>query len=269
MSYGTGPADVPFHRFGSGSRPLVVLPGVMDALGWNTPSRVSRELLARYYFSGFSGYDVWVASRPPGLASEGAGEMAERYAQFLQHVGRAHVVGFTLGGAIAAHLAARQPDLVDRLVLVACGTGLAEAGRTIVGRWRALARAERWSALHVDYARHVYTGWYRHLVTGLYRLCGPLLPRPVVGSDVVRSCEALLRYDGAVLEEVTVPGLVVADTRGPLFPEADQRAAARQLPDGYVATLEGSHAVYEQSRRAFADVVRRFLAGEQLSGRVS
>jgi len=236
----------------------------MDALGWNTPSRVGRELLARYYFRGLSRYDVWVASRPPGLTTREPERIAERYARFLEHVGPAHLLGFTLGGAVATHLAADHADLVRRLVLAGWGPRLGRRGVRIVRRWRQLARQKRWSALHVDYATQVYTGWYRRAVTAGYRLCGPLLPRPVVGSDVVNACDALLAYDGSAhLSEIDAETLVIADTRGPLFPCQRQHEGASALPGGSVATLEGSHAVYEQNRQAFTDLLRRFLGGEQ------
>lgn len=262
--YGTHRSGIPFYRSGSGSRPLVVVPGVMDSLGWNTPTPLSATLLGRYYFRGFRGYDLWVASRPPGLvAGESARQMAERYVPLLEDLEGAAVVGFSLGGAIGCHLAHDHPELVDQLVLVACGTRLGAAGHTTVHRWRNLAGDGNWRALHVDYATRMYSGLSRLLAPLLYRVASPVLPRPVVGSDVVRSCEALLRFDGrGVLEEVDVPTLVVADTCGPLFPTAIQRDAARRVPDGYVATFEGSHAVYEQSRREFTSVVRRFLSGE-------
>src|SRR5215211_2050878 len=54
---------------------------------------------------------------------------------------RAHVIGHSMGGAIALRLAAEQPRRVDRLVLVAPG-GLA-TGRSFVGHAVPLARALR------------------------------------------------------------------------------------------------------------------------------
>lgn len=263
-NYGIGPGMIPYHRFGSGSESLLVLPGVMDAVGWNRPRRVTRELLARYYFRAFRQYDVWVASRPVGLSpGESASEMAERYVPLLEKQDKSHILGFTLGGAIGSYLAREYPGLVDRLVLVACGTRLGDGGSEIVRRWQAFARAGNWTKLHVDYARRMYDGVYSDVFPVLYRLCAPLLPQPERASDVVQSCEALLRYDGErVFGDINAPALVVADTDGPLFPECLQRDAASRLGDGYIATVPGSHAVYEQSGQAFADVVKRFLAGQ-------
>jgi 3-oxoadipate enol-lactonase/4-carboxymuconolactone decarboxylase len=263
-THGSGPGGTPFHRFGSGSQPLFLLPGVMDALSWNTPRRLARELLARHYFRSFRDYDVWAISRPPGLSpDETIEEMASRYLPLLEQYGGGHVMGLTLGGALGTYLAAEYPRLVDRLVLVGCGTTLGKRGQRIIRRWRAIAKEGDWGSLHADYAKQMYTGTYRRILTTLYRLCHSLLPRPECGADVVRSCQALLGYDGKrILETIDAPTLVVADTDGPLFPLSEQRDAARRVRRGHIATIPGSHAVYEQSRRTFGDVVRRFLAGQ-------
>lgn len=261
VSVGTISDGIPFHRFGDGSRPLVIIPGVMDALGWNTPSRLTGELLSRYYFRAFRSYDVWVLSRPPGLPGDvDLDWIARRYAQFIEELGGAHVFGLTLGGAIGLHLAGRYPALVDKLVLVACGTTLGDRGQEILRRWRTLAGEARWGELHAAYARQMYTGFANTVVPVLYRLGNRVVPDPVVDGDVVKSCDILLDYDARVsTADVDAPTLVVADTTGPLFPQQHQHDLAGRLKHGRVATIEGGHTVYEESRRTFGSVVGRFL----------
>lgn len=261
VEYGVGPAGHPSHRFGAGTERLVLLPGVTDSLGWNQPSRLTATLLSRYYFPAFREYDVWVVSRPPGLpGGQTAGEMAARYAELLDRMGGAHVLGFSLGGFIASHLAAEYPKLVDRLVLAVAGTRIGPAGRRTLRRWRALADNRDWNELHVDYADTVYDSRRGEAVSAVYRLLAPLLPRPEEPGDLSVSCRAALRYDGeGVLEKIDVPTLVVGGTRDRLVPERLQRDAARRVPDGHVAMLDGGHAVYDERRRQFNDTVVRFL----------
>lgn len=264
VEYGEGPTGHPYHRFGRGAERLVLIHGVTDSLGWNEPDWVTATVLSRYYFPEFREYDVRVVSRPPGLSEgETAAEMAASYANLLDRLGGAHVLGFSLGGFVASHLADRHPHLVDRLVLGVSGTRLGANGERTIRHWKQFADSERWIDLHLDYAETVYDGRREDLVSALYRIGAPLLPRPVVGDDVAISCEATLAYDGeGVLAEIDVPTLVVGGTRDELFPEHLMRDAARRVPDGHVAMLDGGHAVYDERRRAFNNTVVRFLNGE-------
>jgi len=185
VEHGNGPAGLPFHRFGTGDERLVIVPGVMDSLGWNTPGALTAHLLARYYFHRLREFDVWVLSRPPGLlAGITAEKMAEQYADALDELGPAHILGFSLGGAIGSHVAANRPDLVDRLILAGAAHRLGSYGETIMARWQELAERQEWASLHVDYSQTVYAGSRRIIIPPLYRLGARLLPEPESRGDV-------------------------------------------------------------------------------------
>lgn len=260
VAFGRGPADLPFHRFGTGQRRLVLIPGVMDSLGWNTPRRLTAELLARYYFRSYRAYDVWVLSRPPGLrGAETVTEMAAMYEDALEAVGPSAVMGMSLGGYVAAILARESPH-VEKLVLVGCGTTLGDSGRQTVRRWRALASNRAYGVLHLDYARTVYAGWRGHVLPPLYRLGARWLPEPAVPGDVETSCDAVLSFEGEELfEDVSVPTLVVGGDQDELVPVANQRDAATLFPDGRQALFAAGHAVYEERRSAVSKTVTAFL----------
>jgi pimeloyl-ACP methyl ester carboxylesterase len=263
MEYGVGPAGHPYQRFGSGDERLVILTGVLDGIGWwNDPDWVTTLTLAGYYFRAYREYDVWVIARPPGLPEDtSAAEMAAGYGDVLSELGPAHVLGISLGGAIGAHLAART-DLVKRLVLVSCGAGPGSYGRQTIERWREYARQRRYRALHMDYIRTVYAGTRRLVVPLLYRAGARWLPEPEEPGDVERSCAAMLAYDGSVLDEVSVPTLVVGGRQDPLVPIDSQREAARRL-GADLALASGGHGVYEEQRTAVADAVGPFLDGRR------
>ena len=260
VTAGVGPSSHPYHRFGNGEQPLLILPGVTDGSGWWTdPSWLTATALAQYYFRGYQKYDVWVVARPPGSASADSREMAAGYADMLETLGPAHILGISLGGVIGAHLAT-ETDLVDRLVLVSCGVGLGSFGRQTVARWAEYAATGRYRELHLDYIQQVYAGRRRLVMPLCYRLGAHWLPEPAVPGDVVRSGEAMLAYDGRILPEVSVPTLVVGGRDDPLVPVASHREAARRL-DCTLAVASGGHAVYEESRRGVTSVVTSFLDG--------
>jgi pimeloyl-ACP methyl ester carboxylesterase len=263
LEYGSGPTGHPYHRFGSGEEPLVILTGVLDGIGWwNDPDLLTTLTLAGYYFRAYREYDVRVMARPPGLPPDvDAAEMAAGYADALAEFGPANVIGISLGGAIGAHLAA-QTDLVRRLVLVSCGTGPGTYGRQTIQRWRDHAAARRYRALHMDYIRTVYAGTRRLFVPPMYRAGARLLPEPEAPGDVEYSCEAMLGFDDSVLAAVSPPALVVGGRQDPLVPLERHREAARRL-DGTLALVSGGHAVYEEQRDAVAGAVLPFLDSER------
>lgn len=67
-----------------------------------------------------------------GSVTEGAGwtvdDLADDLVDLLQHLGirKAHLVGISLGGATAMHLAAREPERVDTLTLMCTGATIAD-----------------------------------------------------------------------------------------------------------------------------------------------
>lgn len=260
VEFGFGPASLPFHRFGSGDQRLVLVPGVMDALGWNTPRRLTAELLARYYFRAYRDYEVWVLSRPPGLPPDATvADLADQYEDAIDVLDPHAIMGMSLGGYIGSHLAQRF-DAINRLVLVGCGSNLGVYGRETLERWRQLAADGSYARLHRSYSRAVYAGWRRTVVPPLYRVGARWLPTPVEQGDVATSCGALLDFESeSVFPSVETPTLVVGGHDDSLVPLESQRTAAEQLPNGQHKAFPGGHAVYEESRNAVASSVLAFL----------
>lgn len=261
VTYGTGLAGCPYYRFGAGEESLVVIPGLFDSLGWNTPSWLPARLLAHYYFRPYSGFDVWQLSRAPGLPRDvSVYEMAQTYHEALQSIGDAHVIGISLGGYIGSTLATIS-DHVQSLVLVGCGREPGQYGRQTIERWRGLAASREYAALHRDYVRTVYAGYRRILMPPLYRVAAPVLPRPAVEGDVERSCAATLSFDGEdVFADISVPTLVVGGTEDVLYPLDEQQALVEDIDGATHATFDGGHAVIEERRTAVANRVTSFLS---------
>lgn len=88
-----------------------------------------------------------------------------------------------------------------------------------------------------------------------------LQPRPADQSDVPRSLELILAYDGrdtiAALEH---PTLVFGGTADPYFTEPVQRKTAAALPDGQLTLIEGAkHGAFHERKPAFDRAVMDFL----------
>jgi len=138
----TGPADAP----------VVVLSSSLGATHrmWDANLAALEEhfRVVRYDTRGHGGSPV-----PPGPYD--IDDLADDVVALLDHLGveRAHVVGLSLGGMTAMRLAARNPERVDRLVLLCTGAhltpssawtdraatvradGTAAVAEAVVGRW--------------------------------------------------------------------------------------------------------------------------------------
>lgn len=262
LSRATGDG-LPYYRFGRGDRPLVVLPGANDAFAGETDLQTG-GLLARELYGRFAAdFDVWVVSRPRGLAGGTTTRgMAADVARLLRHLGPdpVDVLGISMGGLVATHLAADYPSLVDRLVLGATAARLGEDGRRTVERWREHAANGDWRALAVDTVDETYgrpRSWlYPPGLLGLPRA----VLRPPNLTDPLVSFRATLDHDGtAALGAVDAPTLVVGGADDRLFPPALQREAA-SLAGGRAEVVEGTgHGVFEERKGAFDRTVASFL----------
>jgi len=170
----------------------------------------------------------------PGLA----GALIEWFS--AAHVGRATVVANSVGCQVAAELAMRRPDLVERLVLAA--PTVEPAARTvprIVRRWGQESKTqsrELKKLLLKDYAR---AGVPRAIRTLKQALTDPI--------------EDKLPY-------VTVPTLVVRGTEDPICTQAWAEEVARLLPNGGLLTLPGvPHAMNFDAPEQFVDAIGPFL----------
>ena len=130
-------ATMEYIRFGSGSKTLVMLPGLGDGLrtmkGTALPMAVMYRIFAR-------AYTVYAFSRkdplPQGYTTR---DMARDQKEAMDALGieQADVLGVSMGGMIAQHLAADYPEKVGKLVLtVTCcrpnPIGLHRPGRVTI-----------------------------------------------------------------------------------------------------------------------------------------
>jgi len=246
---------------------LVVLPGLNDPLKRVGDARWYAGLMALYLRRYRGARTAYMLSRPPGLGGASTTrEMAGRYAPALDALATAEgvdavdLLGLSLGGLVAQHVAADHPERVHRAILGLAGTELSDAGRTRLRRWRALAERERWAAIYRDAYGLVATGVRARLLqagSGAY----DRLSKPVHSEDFAASVDASLDHDGRdALHDVTVPTLVVGGTTDPFFHEGAFRDAARRPSNGRLARISGlGHDAVLEHPAAFDDPILRFL----------
>ncbi len=258
ISSGILAGGLQFVRIAGGPRRLVVFPGVADALwdvrayAWSLPYR---------YRAFTNDFTVWLISRKRGLpAGYSTRDMAADYAAALQaDVGPAHVLGLSMGGCIATHLAADFPPLVQRLVIACAAHRPSDEGRRIPERWLALAREQRWREFYLDLAR-VTLREYQHT---FYEFLAPLLRvRATDPGDFLISLEACLAHDATQrLPAIRAPTLIIGGQHDPFFPEPILREAAARIPNASLHLLNGAgHAAPSLHKEEFERVVLDFLS---------
>jgi len=182
-------------------------------------------------------------SEGPDRALDVAG-LADRLAAWMRAagLGRAALVGNSMGCQVIVSLALRHPGLVDKVVL---------QGPTMDGRARSMPRHVLRFLLDVPHERPSLT-----LVEGLDLLrAGPVRSfrtfRHALDDPVEQS-----------LPMVRVPALVVHGSRDRISPRAWAEEVARLLPEGRLVVLPGApHAANFSAPETFARAVRSFLAG--------
>lgn len=256
-------ADHPYVAVGDGPRTLVVVPGLNDPLCRVTDARWFAALAAAFCGKFADDRAVAMVSRPPGLpAGHGIRDMADGYARVLDAIGRADVMGLSMGGFVVHELAVAHPERVDRAIFALAADRLGPRGRRIVERWRGFAERDRWSPIFVEAARLVASGARRpamRALAWLYARSDPL--SEVDREDFLITADAALAHDGREsLRDVDAPTLVVGGTEDPFFGEAQYRRCASEIPEATLRIVYGGgHDVVLDRGRAFDDAVRAFL----------
>ena len=150
----TGGFEMDFFRFGTGARPLVILPGlsVQSVCGF-------ADAVAAAYAPLTEDFTVYVFDRRRELPEVYPVEaMAEDTAAAMAALGLRAVslFGASQGGMMAQLIAIRRPALVAKLVLGSSSSHGTGAQFAVVARWIELARQGDRKGLYLDFGEKIY-----------------------------------------------------------------------------------------------------------------
>jgi pimeloyl-ACP methyl ester carboxylesterase len=257
------PGGFPVVRVGDGAARLVVIPGLNDA---PQPATAMPRFWARFCHSLGGGRTVHVVSRPRGLPSGmTTRDMAADLAGVLEeYIGPADVMGLSMGGFIAQHLAVDAPRQVRRLVLAICGARMDDDNREVSEQWLAWARAGRMDDAYTAMVERMYAGSPAAGAPGRVRFSPKSALRSVVDpADFIVSLEACMAHDTRERAmEIHQPTLVIGGDEDRMTPPALCRDLARRIAGSKLELIaDGGHGLFEERWEEAGEAVAGFLDG--------
>jgi pimeloyl-ACP methyl ester carboxylesterase len=247
-----------------GGPPLLLVTGLGYAVWcW---ARNLDELAARHRTIAFDNRGSGRSFKPPAPYS--IAELADDAASVLEErgIGRAHVLGHSMGGFVAQTLALRRPELVDRLVLVATSPGGPERHRQPEETTRAWAAAR--DLPPEEFARATWPlswqrGWPEAHPAEYEELFRARLEFPTPPECWLAQYQACVAFDeqGVAAEEIRAPTLVLHGDDDRIVPYANGEQLARRIPGARLETFAGhGHLLPLEDPTRFDGVVLEFLA---------
>jgi 2-succinyl-6-hydroxy-2,4-cyclohexadiene-1-carboxylate synthase len=205
---------------------------------------------------------------PSEPAAYGMWRTADLLAEAVDRLGagRAHVLGYSMGGRLALHLALAHPDRVASLVLEGASPGIEDEGE----RARRQAADQAWARLLLEDGLEEFVA--RWEAQPLFASLAALperrrraLRRERLGQRPLGLAMSLLGAGAGVqddlwprLGEVRVPLLYVAGGLDARYAAVGERVA-RAVPDGRLCVVPGAgHAAHLERPRAFARALEAF-----------
>lgn len=243
--------EMEYATFGSGSKPLIIIPGL--SLRSTLASASSVETSYKIFKDE---YTVYLFDRRKNMPAEyPISEMAHDLAVSLKAIGveNAAVMGMSQGGMIAQYMAINNPELVSQLVLASSSSRAEPLQLDIIGNWARLAREGKSEELVSDFIDNAFTPAflqrYRRALLMMYKnLTEAELQRFAITSE---ACAGVDTYDN--LGKIKCPTFVIgAGLDHVVTYEASVKIAEKlkseNVPCQFYTYEENGHAVFDEAK---------------------
>lgn len=254
--------EMDYIRFGNGKRNLVILPGLGDGLqtvkGTAFPMAVMYRMFAREY-------TVYAFSRraplPLGSTTRDMAKDVEHAMQILE-IGRADILGVSMGGMIAQHLAIDHPEKVGKLILAVTAAGPNPMLKESVEEWIDLAKRGDHTAFMRSNLRRIYSENYCRKNSWMAPVVGRLT-KPKTYDRFYVQAEACLTHDARPgLSSIQAPTLVVGGEKDLALGGDASRELAAAIPGAKLRMYsQWGHGLYEEAPEFNREVLEFLTEG--------
>lgn len=254
-----GGSKMDYIHFGTGERILVMLPGLGDGLrsvkGTALPMAFTYRVFAKdFTVYGFSRKNAL----PEGYTTK---EMAADQAAAMEQLGiqNADVLGVSMGGMIAQHLAIDYPEKVGRLILTVTSARPNPILEASIDEWVSCAKRGDHTAFMDSNVRRIYSEEYYRKNRWLVPIMGKLT-KPKSYKRFIIQAEACLKHSAFEnLHQIQAQTLVIGGGMDNVLGGDASREIAAEIPGAQLRMYDQlGHGLYEEARD-FNQTVLDFL----------
>ena len=256
-----GDTTMDYIRFGTGTKILVMLPGLGDSLRSMKGIALPMAIMYREFAKDFT---VYAFSRksvlPEGCTTR---DMARDQAEAMEQlgIGCADIFGVSMGGMIAQYLAIDYPEKVRRLILAVTASRPNPVLLEALNTWIPLAQRGDHAAFMDSNMRLIYSENYYRKNKWTVPLLGVLTKPKSYARFFVQANACLTHNAYADLHRVQAPALVIGGEKDMTLGGDASREIAAAIPNAELLMYEEwGHGLYEEAKD-FNRVILTFFGG--------
>ena len=243
-----GDTEMYYVSFGSGSKSLIVLPGLSDGLA---TVKGKAWILSFPYKKFFRDYTVYMFSRknkmPEGYTIRDMAHDQVLAARELG-IGQFCLLGVSQGGMISQYIAIDHPETVKKLILAVTAPYANNVAQNAVSGWIDMAERGDHGSLMLDTAEKMYSEKYLRKNRKYFPLIAKFT-KPADYERFMKNACAILGFDARdELSKITCPTLIIAGDDDKTVGNDAPYEMSERISDCELHIYEGlGHGVYEES----------------------
>lgn len=253
-----------YYEFAGEGESLVLIPGLGgDHLGW-TMTQVPAFTAAGYQCLLLDNRDVGQTDESP-VASYTIRQFADDTAGLMDKldIGRAHILGASMGGAIAQEFAINYPERVRSLTIVCSWPGYEPVVSQLMESWKTARRKLTMEEFYQGIGLWVFTHRFYQNPEAVAMFMQMITENPFPQSveGFCRQCDAVLTHNALDrLGQITAPTHVVVGDEDILTPLRFSRTLADKILGAELTVIpESGHGLFWEKPVEFNQAVIDFL----------